>query len=136
MAVLTLGAIQSQTLRQAANRVSDAIDWGELVAQRAPEGSAIFAALDDARETRSWINEQIPMFLDDGPALPNVTAAVDRVVEAVYSAGAEVRNDPSSPLSPTVYQQAGGVPWGKVAVGGAAVLAAIVFFAVRPSWAF
>jgi hypothetical protein len=134
MALLTLGGIGSFTLRQAAGKAQDAIDWGELVAQRAPAGAAIFAALDDARETRDWVNEQIPMFLDDGPALPNVSAAVDRVCEAVYTAGAAVRNDPSLPLSPTIYQQGGRMPWATIAVAGAAVLGAIALFVVRPAW--
>ncbi len=131
MPLVTLGAASdpAMTLRQAAALVDEAIGFGELVAQRAPEGHRIFEALDDARDTRRWISDQIPMFSDGGPALPTVSATVRYVVDRVHAAAADVRNDPEAPLSPTAYAPpASSPPWTLIAFGGLAVVGAAIFF--------
>lgn len=96
------------TLKQAAAQVQDAIDFGTIAAQQAPAGHAIFAALDNARDALDWINEQIPMFQDDGPALPRVTNTVNQVVSGLYDAAATLRT--SSDVA-TTFQAPSSAPW-------------------------
>jgi hypothetical protein len=115
------------TLAQAAAQVQSAIDFGTIAAQQAATGDPIFAALSDAQEALTWINAQIPMFQDDGPALPNVSAKVNQVVGAVYDAAANLR---TSSDVPTLFTPAPSTTWAW-ALGGIAALAG-VWFMFRP----
>jgi hypothetical protein len=129
--VLQLGASSDEpmTLRAAAARVQDAIDYAELAAQAAPPGHAIFAALDDAREAKDWINDQIPWFAGDGPALPTVSAKVADIVSAVYDAAATLRTYADVP---TAYDTNPPFPIWPLLAAGAAALAGFYWFVHRP----
>jgi hypothetical protein len=117
------------TLRQAAAQVQDAIDFGSIAAQQAPAGHAIFAALEDAKEAKDWIDGQIPWFQDDGPALPTVSAKVNDIVSEVYDAAATLRT-PSD--VPTTYQApAPAPPWPWIAAGLAALAGTYYLFRAR-----
>lgn len=113
----------AMTLKQAAAQVQDAIDFGTIAAQQAPAGHPIFAAIADAQEALGWINDQIPMFSDDGPALPTVSARLDQVVSAIYDAAATLR---TSSDVPTSFTPAPSTAWAW-ALGGIAGLAGIWF---------
>lgn len=128
--VLQLGAAsEPMTLRAAAAKVQDAIDYAELAAQAAPAGHAIFQALEDAREAKEWIDDQIPWFAGDGPALPTVSATVSRVVDAVYDAAATLRTYADVP---TAYDTHPPFPIWPLLAAGAAAIAGFYWFVHRP----
>lgn len=117
------------TLKQAAAEVQDAIDFGTIAAQQAPAGHPIYDALDNARDALDWINEQIPMFKDDGPALPRVTDTVNQVVSGIYDAAATLR---TSSDVPTSFQQPSSAPtWAWVAAGLTAIAGSYYLFRRR-----
>jgi hypothetical protein len=116
------------TLQQAAAQVQDALDFGTLAAQQAPAGHPIYDAIDNARDALDWINEQIPMFKDDGPALPNVTNTVNQVVSGIYDAAATLR---TSSDVPTTFQQPNSPPWAWIAAGLATIAGSYYFFRRR-----
>lgn len=95
--------------------LEDAIDFGNLSAQHAPAGSAIFQALDAAEAVRRSGSRD-----ED-----EIGTAISRI----YDAAADIRNDPDAPLPKTIFSvKPGTIPWGPIAlVGGAAVLAFFIF---------
>jgi hypothetical protein len=124
------GPAGPMTMAQARDRVADAIELGELVAQRAPEGHPLFQVLEDAREVRDALDEHVPWYSDTGPLVAPGTRTydnVERTVEAINAAIATVRNDPDQPLSRTLYV-APGVPWPALAVGAAGVVGLVALF--------
>lgn len=122
-----MGAVEALTLRQAAERVSEAIAFGEIAAQNAPVGHAIHAALEDGREAKAWIEDKIPWFENDSPALPTVSARMQAAVSAIYDAAASIRTEGELPM--TVYSKAGpSIPWGLVAAGGLGLVGVFVLF--------
>ncbi|HZE50660.1 MAG TPA: hypothetical protein VE074_13915 [Jatrophihabitantaceae bacterium] len=129
MLLAALGADgEALTLRQAGDQVQMAIDFGTIAAQQAPAGHPIYAALDDAREAKAWIEDKIPWFSADGPALPTVSARVDQAVAAVYDAAATLRT-PSD--VPTTYAAPSSPPWAWIGAGLAALAGTFVLFRER-----
>jgi hypothetical protein len=116
-------------LKQAAAKVQDAIDFGSIAAQQAPAGHPIYDALDNARDALSWINGQIPMFSDDGPALPRVTDTVNQAVSGIYDAAATLR---TSSDVPTTFSAPSSVPlWAWIGAGVATIGGAYYLFRRR-----
>jgi hypothetical protein len=126
---MLLGALGSEaqalTLRQAADQVQMAIDFGTIAAQQAPAGHPIFVALEDAEEAKQWIADKIPWFSSDGPALPTVSAKVDQVVGAVYDAAATLRTPDTTPTS---YTAPSSPPWAWIGAGLAAAAGTYLLF--------
>jgi hypothetical protein len=129
MRFMLLGAlgseVQALTLRQAADQVQMAIDFGTIAAQQAPAGHPIFLALEDAQEAKEWIDDKIPWFSADGPALPTVSAKVDQVVGAVYDAAATLRTPDSAP---TMFTAPTPPPWSWIGAGLAAAVGAYLLY--------
>jgi hypothetical protein len=118
------------TLRDASDQVAAAIEFGQLAAQQAPPCHPIFAALADAVDAKTWIDGQIPWWSSgDSPPLPNVTARVNAVIAAIYSAAADLKVDPNQPLPVTTFPSVASMPWAWVGAGALAI--ALSFMAWR-----
>ena len=100
------------------------IERAEIAAQQAPSGHPVFAALERG-------NELLALLQDEEAAIPETIAAgtdlystIDRVIDNLISASAEVRNAPDLPLPRTLFATPKtAVPWIEIAAGGAALAA-------------
>lgn len=114
------------SIRDAADSVQSAIDFGELAAQRAPGGHPIFDALTRARSELADLEAAIPWYSTTGGDVPAYAErAAQRAVDDIFAAAADIRTDPDAPLARTTYQKEKPFPWAWVLAGvGVTVLAA------------
>ena len=119
------------SVRDAADRVQAAIDFGRLAAQRAPSGDPIFDSLTAAEAELREIKDQIPWWSVTGedPAPYFVDQGAAMAIDRIYDDAANIRNDPSAPLAKTTYEAPSRVPWAWIGAGVvAAVGASIVLY--------
>lgn len=106
------------TVDQAVSQLEAAIDHGEAMSQHAPGGHPLFAALDQARQVLSWLEENgpaaAPVFAPGTRIYESVTAALYDILEAegTMRVPADATFDWSKPL---------GVPWAWIGGGVAAI---------------
>jgi hypothetical protein len=116
------------TVRDSADSVESAIDFGTIASQNAPPGHPIFAAVASAKLEQAAILDRIPWYsTTGGEATPDVVVSAKAAVDAIYDAAADIRTDPDAMLPRTVQQAPGSLPWGPIAVGVATAIAAIVY---------
>ncbi len=117
-------ALTGQTSADDAERqLQEAIDLGELTAQHAPAGHAIFTALERARADLASVQDEESSI---GPALvpgSRTYTEIDGAIEGIYDAAADVRNVPDVPLPSTLFAfPRTSIPWIPIAAGGAALV--------------
>lgn len=116
----------------AAQQLADAVDFGQIAAQHAPAGDPIFAAIDDAQETREFVAEYsdtIGTVLTPGS---RTYARIDEAIDAIYSAAAELRNDPAAPLPRTLWTlPVPAAPWQWIGVAGGVLFVGFMLFKHR-----
>ncbi len=108
--------------------VQSAIDFGELVSQKAPAGAPIFDAVTRARGELNYVESQIPWWsITGGDATPEIVDGTQRAVDDVYDAAAQVRTDPDQPLAKTTYAKPTALPWGWIGAGAVVVISLAVY---------
>jgi hypothetical protein len=118
------------TATSAIASVISAIEFGEIAAQHAPGGHPLFTAIENARETVAWLEDNagiIPVIADG----TNVHAKVDQAIEEINAAAATLRNDPDQPLPATIWPQVQTLPWPWIAAGVGGLVAAAILFQRR-----
>ena len=118
------------TIKDEADAVQAAIDFGTIASQNAPPGHAIFGAIASAKTTLAGIQAQIPWWsLTGGDAPAATVTTADAAVSAIYDAAAAITTDPDAPLPQTVAPAPQGYTFGwESALLGAGAIALIVYF--------
>jgi hypothetical protein len=110
-----------------------AIDLGQLTAEHAPAGHPVFAAIARAEADLAQVQEDDSII---GPALVPGTrtyAEISGAIDGITAAAADVRNDPNSPLPPTLWSlPAAAIPWLPIGFIGAGLAVAWWLFRSMP----
>lgn len=117
------------SVQSAVANVQAAIEVGELVAQRAPYGHPIFAALERGREVLAWLENEA-VFMQSGVG-PRVQQLAQQAIDGIYDANVTVRNDPNQPLSATIWPKVKALPWPWIGAGAAALVVVAILFQRR-----
>jgi hypothetical protein len=130
--MVRVGLTGSTDAADAERQLQAAIDLGQLTAQHAPAGHPIFAAIDRAQQDLAQVQEDEAVI---GPVLVPGTRTYSEIsdaIDGITAAAADVRNDPTSPLPPTLWSlPAAVVPW--LPIGAAGALLALGWWLFRGS---
>lgn len=117
-----MGLTGATDATDAERQLQEAIDLGQLTAQHAPAGHAIFAALERAGQVLEAVQDEEASI---GPALVPGTrtySMIDEAIDGIYDAAANVRNVPDAPLPRTLFSLPQvTIPWLEIGAAGAAL---------------
>lgn len=122
-------AFTARTAAELVDQVDGAIEVAELTAQHAPGGHPVFAALENAREVRDWLNDNGALMASGIGT--NVRTYVQGALDRLYEAAGDVRNDPSAPPPLAIWPQARSLPWPWIAAGAGGILLVAILFQKR-----